>query len=208
MLRGLIHNPVLSTIVSYLASGAAAVVSGVAGTFTTLTATSRGLFTRAPGAQQATPTIALGDGDTGFYEAADDYLVAAVAGVAYVQYTASEVKPLVSFKPGASFGLLNPVTGALTGNTDNWSPTGIASVSVLRITSDGAYQLTGLGGNNTGKLLLVANTSAFTITLMHDVTSTAANRFYCPGSVDFSLLANASVWLYYDATSARWRVLG
>jgi hypothetical protein len=43
---------------------------------------------------------------------------------------------------------------------------------------------------------------------MHDVTSTAANRFYCPGSVDLILNANDSVHIEYDSTSSRWRVIG
>ena len=51
------------------------------------------------------------------------------------------------------------------------------------------------------------NYSAFAITLKHDVTSTAANRFYCPGEVDYVISKYGSAMLVYNPTHLRWNVL-
>lgn len=162
-----------------------------------------------PGAHTAAPSLAFGDADSGFYEAADDYMVAVSAGVAHFQWTGSEVRSLVKFTLGGRMafeGVISPT--AILANTNDYAPTGIATANVLRLDSDGAYDLTGLTGETTGKAMLLINISAFTITLKHDVTSTAAYRFLLPGNADYALLANEAVWLFYDATSARWRTIG
>lgn len=95
---------------------------------------------------------------------------------------------------------------ALTANTDNLTVN--ATARVLRITSNGAYNLTGLTGGATGRRLTLLNASAFTITLTHDATSTAANRFYCPNNTNVAIRQNGSAEVIYDATSSRWRVIG
>jgi hypothetical protein len=46
------------------------------------------------------------------------------------------------------------------------------------------------------------------ITLVHDATSTAANRFFCPNSANVALRPNGWVDIWYDTTSSRWRVVG
>lgn len=95
---------------------------------------------------------------------------------------------------------------ALTANTDNLTVN--ATARVLRITSNGAYNLTGLTGGAAGRRLTLLNASAFTITLTHDATSTAANRFYCPNNTNVAVRQNGSAEVIYDATSSRWRVIG
>lgn len=106
---------------------------------------------------------------------------------------------------------------ALTVSTNDWAPTDIAGAYAVRVSSTGAIDLTGIytggtgdtplpGSNAPGRELLLVNIGANTITLKHDATSTAAYRFLCPGSVDFSLTANTCASLWYDTTSARWRV--
>jgi hypothetical protein len=45
------------------------------------------------------------------------------------------------------------------------------------------------------------------LVLIHDATSTAANRFFCPGSVNKTLNTNDSVDIWYDSSSTRWRVI-
>lgn len=102
-------------------------------------------------------------------------------------------------------GTISPT--ALAANTDNWAPTGLSGASVIRASASAAYNLTGLTGGAAGRIVLLENVGANAITLTHDATSTAANRFFCPANVDFSLAAGASVWLQYDSTSSRWRVV-
>ena len=104
----------------------------------------------------------------------------------------------------------------LTANTDNYAPTDIQKMTVLRLDTDAARNLTGIEAPDNiidqyspnGRMLLLHNIGSNDMTLVHDATSTAANRFFCPGSVNFLLITNASVWIRYDSTSSRWRVLG
>jgi hypothetical protein len=105
-------------------------------------------------------------------------------------------------------GVLTPT--ALSGSTDNWGPTGLSAATVVRASAGGANKnLTGIVAPSpaAARLLLLQNVGAGSIVLKHDVTSTAANRFLCPNSADYSLTPNSSAFLLYDTASARWRVL-
>jgi hypothetical protein len=95
---------------------------------------------------------------------------------------------------------------SLTANTDNQTVN--STTRVLRISSNNNYNLTGLTGGAAGRRLTLLNVSAFTITLPHDATSTAANRFFCPNNTNVAVRQNGSVELIYDSTSSRWRVIG
>lgn len=106
------------------------------------------------------------------------------------------------------FQVSNAISPAqLTGNTDNWSPTGLSTASVIRLSTDAARDITGIAAQPGGTLILLCNIGTQNAVLKHDVTSTAANRFLCPGSADFTLNANDSVKIWYDPTSSRWRVV-
>jgi hypothetical protein len=103
-------------------------------------------------------------------------------------------------------GIIGPT--ALGGNTDNWNPAGLATANVIRISSSGAVNLTGIVAQEDNTLILLTNINASNaITLVHDLTSTAVNRFFCPGNANFTLSARRSVWLWYDGASDRWRVV-
>jgi len=95
----------------------------------------------------------------------------------------------------------------LTANTDNWNPTGLSAASVIRLSTDASRNITGLAGGADGRVLFVMNVGGNDLVLKHDATSTAANRFYCPNSTDYTLRANSSAVLVYDSTSSRWRVV-
>ena len=94
----------------------------------------------------------------------------------------------------------------IVANTDNYAPTNFASATVLRMSSDASRNLTGIAGGTDGRFILLCNVGAQNIVLKHDVTSTAANRFYCAGSADKTLSANSMCFLVYDGTDSRWRV--
>lgn len=98
---------------------------------------------------------------------------------------------------------------ALTGNTNNYTPTGIATAAAMRIAATGAVNLTGLIASSRSRTLLLVNIGAFTITLTHaDGASSIANQFRCPGAANFSLTTAKACWLWYDLTSAIWQVVG
>lgn len=96
----------------------------------------------------------------------------------------------------------------ITANTDDYNPTSLATAYVLRLSTDASRDLTGIVGGASRRELVLANVGSFNIVFKHNVTSTAANRFFCPGSVDFTLGSNATVQVQYDSTSSRWRVIG
>jgi hypothetical protein len=77
----------------------------------------------------------------------------------------------------------------------------------LRVSSTGAQTITGLAAPASGgRLLLLINVGASTITLAHQsASSVAGNRFLFEGGANLALPASASAFLWYDTTSDRWR---
>jgi hypothetical protein len=93
----------------------------------------------------------------------------------------------------------------ITADQNDYSPTGLATASTLRLSSDAARNITGLAGGADGRLLLVHNVGAQNIVLKDEsASSTAANRFAL--SADLTIAGDQGCWLQYDATSSRWRV--
>jgi hypothetical protein len=117
------------------------------------------------------------------------------AGTDYAEFAAAIVES----------GVISPAQ--LTANTDNWNPTGIGSASVIRLSTDASRNITGIVAQNDGTRILLCNVGAQNAVLVHDLTSTAANRFLCPGSANFTLNANDAVYIWYDTVSNRWRVV-
>jgi hypothetical protein len=82
------------------------------------------------------------------------------------------------------------------------------TVGVLRWNGASALTLTGMQGGADGRAIFLVNvTSGQTLTLSHDATSTAANRFYLPGSIDYVVPHRAGLFLIYDTTLSRWVAL-
>lgn len=109
---------------------------------------------------------------------------------------------------------LDHVTPAqITGNVDDYG-IGDDYMSIARVSSDAARDMTGLAGGTTpeasqGRVIVLVNVGAFAITLKHENASSAvANRFKFTGAADHVLAADASAILWYDGSSARWRLLG
>lgn len=94
----------------------------------------------------------------------------------------------------------------ITSNQNNYAPTGFASCGAMRLTTDAARSITGIAGGASGRTLLVENVGSYNITFTHDATSTAANRFYCPGNANYVLGPGWVCVMNYDATSSRWRI--
>lgn len=85
-------------------------------------------------------------------------------------------------------------------------------VSGIRVTLTGNQTLTGVvpeSIESNGELLHIDNIdSVDTLTIAHDVTSTAANRFFLPDSINLKLGPRTGALFRYDGTSSRWRLLG
>jgi hypothetical protein len=119
------------------------------------------------------------------------------------------IQALTKFGVGSN-GVSTPA--ALAGGTTNDYAINATAV-VLRLTADsGAPGSTVSGFTNgvDGRTILVHNIatgSTAHLILAHDTGSTASNRFYCPNNANFTVQENGSVWLRYDGTSSRWRVM-
>ncbi len=108
--------------------------------------------------------------------------------------------------PVTRSGIISPAALA-AGTTSNYAPTGLATCNTMRVTPDaGGSVLSGILAASFAQEIVLYNIGAGDLTLAHDATSTAANRFLCPGSVDRIVIANESVTIWYDLTSARWRI--
>lgn len=136
--------------------------------------------------------------------------------VVQVVYTASSgafhmLEPQVIAATAVSTGLLS-YTGqlsptALSGNTNDWNPTGLQSAIVIRVSASAAFNLTGLTAptlSATGRLVVLENVGTFNITLTsQDALSAAANRFAIAQAV--TLAPNQTVSFTYDTTTSNWR---
>lgn len=104
----------------------------------------------------------------------------------------------------ADFVLSGDITPTqLASNQDNYAPTGIATATILRLSSDASRNITGITTGADGRMLILQNVGSNDIVLINDATSTAANRFLF--GTDYTLPSGQSIALNYDGTSLRWR---
>ena len=108
-----------------------------------------------------------------------------------------------------AFGALTP--SALSGDVDNYEPaTGTSTRGVWRLEASGADRtVTGIVVQTSGDTLLVINIGATNnIILAHqDASSTTSNRMISPTGADLILGPDEYAFMWYDATTDRWRIL-
>ena len=93
----------------------------------------------------------------------------------------------------------------LSANTNDWAPTGLATASTIRVSTDASRDLTGLTGGADGRVIVLHNVGAQNLVLKDEsASSSAANRFALSG--DRTLAGDSSCILQYDSTSSRWRI--
>lgn len=90
---------------------------------------------------------------------------------------------------------------ALAANTDNWAS---ATGTINYISASAAYNLTGIVAEALGSPKLLWNTGTFPITLVNELTSTAANRFTCAGGASIVLGPGEVALTIYNTTTSRW----
>jgi hypothetical protein len=99
----------------------------------------------------------------------------------------------------------------LTANQNDWNPGANFHRSFLMVvSSDASRTLTGLVAGIQGEVHLLSNQGGFDIVFAQEsASSSAANRFRCPGAANFTLNQKDSVFVVYDALSAnpRWLVV-
>lgn len=144
----------------------------------------------------------LNDTDNGLYRIGTNNWAASAAGALVTQWGSGFFDMVTAVR---HTGTITPTQ--IAANTDNWNPTGLSTSNVIRASTDASRNLTGIVAQGAGTRILLCNVGAQDLVLVHDATSTAANRFLCPGSANFTLNANDAVYIWYDTTSARWRVV-
>lgn len=204
-----------------LAAGAGATVSGSAGWNNTggtgggLTLTA-GVGGNAPDVSANTHTggnggnVIIGSGAAGTGSDANGTAGTIAFNIGATTTATVTAAAVFSFSTGMALtGVITPTQ--LVANTNDWNPTGLSTANVVRVDSSGAINLTGIVAQTSGRMLVLYNAGAFDITLIHDATSTAVNRFFCPNATDFTLSQKESTWLRYDTGSVgseRWTVMG
>ncbi len=94
----------------------------------------------------------------------------------------------------------------IAANTNNYAPTSGLAASVWRLSSDAARDITGIDNGSTGRVLVLPNVGSYTITLKDASSSSSAENRFSFGT-DIYIPSGQSVAIYYDADSARWRLL-
>ncbi len=94
----------------------------------------------------------------------------------------------------------------LTADVNNVSTGG---VTCQRVTADSVWTIGGFTGGVDGRMIFVVNADdASNLGLLNEAAgSTAANRIILPGGATLTLNVQEGVWLMYDGTSSRWRVI-
>lgn len=94
----------------------------------------------------------------------------------------------------------------ITSNQNDYNPAGIASASVLNLSSDAPRSVSGLAGGAEGSVVAIVNTGSQVISLLNEsASSTAANRFAL--GADVAITAKQAALLRYDGAASRWRAL-
>jgi len=101
-------------------------------------------------------------------------------------------------------GIISPPQ--ITSNQNDYNPTGIASASVLNLSSDALRNVTGLASGAEGRVVVLLNTGSQPILLVNESgSSTAANRFSLGN--DLGIAAKQAAILRYDGAASRWRAI-
>lgn len=78
----------------------------------------------------------------------------------------------------------------------------------LMLSSNAARDLTGIAGGVKGRVMRLVNVGSNNIVLRNESSSSsAANRFTSAGGSDVFLVPGEECRLYYDSTTARWRIV-
>jgi hypothetical protein len=91
----------------------------------------------------------------------------------------------------------------ITSNQNNYSPTGLATATVVIINSDAARDITGFATGVAGRHIWLYNSGSFTITLRNvSGLSSAGNQIIGRSAADTSLTTNTGCHLYYASSGA------
>ncbi len=84
----------------------------------------------------------------------------------------------------------------------------IGNYTVLRLSTDASRNITGFTGGFQGRILIIINVGAQNIVLVNNSgSSSTGNKIITGTGADVTLATTTSALLYYDKTSAVWRII-
>jgi hypothetical protein len=90
----------------------------------------------------------------------------------------------------------------ITANQNNYIP---GNYDVLRLTSNAAYNITGIANGVKGRKLRIFNVGAYPITLVYESgLSIATNRFKFSSGFNATIAPSSNILIYYDGVQSRW----
>jgi hypothetical protein len=118
--------------------------------------------------------------------------------------TSLDITGALSLRQGTAINLANGANNNITLGTN--------PSSFYRITGPtAAFNISGIIPISAadGQIITLENTTAQNFTIVHNATSTAANRIFCPGSTNLNLSGQYStITLTYNASQTRWIIIG
>jgi hypothetical protein len=105
-----------------------------------------------------------------------------------------------------------PVIGGFSGtiaidSTAGADQTLALPVSIVELTG-ALTSIAGITAPSTARLIVVTNTTGSDLIIKNDSVATAANRIITGTAANLTLANTANLWLYYDTTNSRWRIVG
>ena len=84
-----------------------------------------------------------------------------------------------------------------------------ATLMIKRMTNASLASVVGVTAPTSGAtLIILSNVTGSDIVIKNDTTATAANRIITGSGSNLTWSNGASLWLAYDSTSSRWRIIG
>ena len=180
-------------------------------------------ITRTDDGSAATPAWSFGgDTDTGIYRGGANQLNFSTSGTLRARINTAALAPAGS---GLTLGALSDpwaaayITALVPGTlfpakaspaqiTADQNDYALPAATVVRLDTDASRTLTGLDAtSNADRLVLIVNVGANPLVLANqNAGSTAANRIITGTGADLTVAADGSCWVWYDSTTARWRV--
>jgi hypothetical protein len=101
-------------------------------------------------------------------------------------------------------GVVSPAQ--ITADQNDYNPAGLATASVLQISTDAARNVSGFASGAEGRCLTVINVGSEPVTLLNEsASSSASNRMALGGNLTIS--AKQAAILRYDGTAVRWQAI-
>jgi len=81
------------------------------------------------------------------------------------------------------------------------------TTAIVRLTNGSLASITGVTAPSVAQFFILSNAQASDMDVLNE-TGTSANQVVTGTGLDLTVKVGASIWLYYDLTSSKWRIIG